>query len=267
MLSERTLPDDLAAVRDEYTPNTLVLDCARDFESLPAEHRDDLALLTDDLHPHGYQKAWLPDDAPELLRRLAGSDLVVGMPGDGSVAWTTQTTPPVVLVKPRVEGSPEAFVDFLVAEALVESGLDLSEQFLGFFEERYPGLDAALAGRSAPCSPDRGLAPDPTTTYQVAAALCDAYRGLHTRDEFADWADDRPRLHDAWADAGDRLQGRVGDLPGAVARGDTDFADATELSCAGVKHGLDLPAPYDALDSLAYREHGAAFAVKWAEKL
>jgi len=254
MFDERPLSGDVAGVREAYAPDALVLDCARDFETLPPAHRDDLALLTDDIHPHAYEASWLPDDAPEMLRRVVGSELVVGTPGDGSVAWTTQTTPPVLFVKPRVEGAPEAFVDFLVAEALVAVGLDLPEQFLGFFRETYRDLDAALAI-------------DPSAVYQVAAALCDAYRGLYTRDEFAGWDDEYPRLHDAWVDAGERLDGRVSGVTRAVARGETGFSDATELACSAVKHGLDLPAPYDALDTLAYREHGAPFAVRWAEKL
>jgi hypothetical protein len=33
-----------------------------------------------------------------------------------------------------------------------------------------------------------------------------------------------------------------------------------------VKHGLELPAPFGALDTAAYRDHGADFAVEWARK-
>jgi len=33
-----------------------------------------------------------------------------------------------------------------------------------------------------------------------------------------------------------------------------------------VKHGLELPAPFAALDTEAYRDHGADYAVTWAEK-
>ncbi|MFC7044101.1 hypothetical protein ACFQH6_00560 [Halobacteriaceae archaeon GCM10025711] len=254
MFSERPLPDDVAAVRREHAPGALVLDSGRDFETLPPEHRDDLALLTDDIHPHGYDPDWLTDRSARMLHRLTGHDLVVGMPGDGSVAWTTQTTPPVVFVKPRVAGSPDEFVDFLVAEALVEVGLDLPEHFLGFFRDQYADLEAAI-----PLGPN--------DVYQVAAALTDAYRGLHTREVFEAWDDDHPRLHAAWADAGERFEPRVAGLPEAMAQGRTDFGDATELACSAIKHGLDLPAPFDALDTLAYRDHGPAFAVKWAAKV
>jgi len=51
-----------------------------------------------------------------------------------------------------------------------------------------------------------------------------------------------------------------------VARGETGFATAAELACSAVRHGLDLPAPFAALDSPAYERHGADFAVRWAEK-
>ncbi|MFC6771728.1 hypothetical protein ACFQDD_09405, partial [Halorubrum pallidum] len=51
-----------------------------------------------------------------------------------------------------------------------------------------------------------------------------------------------------------------------VARGETDFASATEYACSAVRHGLDLPAPFAALDTGAYRDRGALYAVKWAEK-
>lgn len=254
MFSERNLGDELAAVRDAYAPGALVLDCEQDFQTLPVEYRDDLALLTDTIEPHEYDQDWLPADAPDLLSELASSDFVVGMPGDGSVAWTTQTDPPVIFVKARVEGSPASFVDFLVAEALVEAGLGLPEQFLGFFADDYRDFDAAVQG-------------DPTTVYQLAAACCDAYRGLHTREEFADWDEEYPALHDAWADAGSRIEGRIQDLSGEVARGETAFAEAAELACAGVKHDLDLPAPFAALDTIAYHRHGADYAVTWAEKV
>ncbi|WP_336035723.1 DUF7089 family protein [Halobacterium yunchengense] len=254
MFSERTLSGDLDAVRDAYAPGALVLDCQRDFQTLPPEHRDDLALLTDAITPHEYSAEWLPADAPQILHRLASGDLVVGTPGDGAVAWTTQTDPPVVFVKARVEGTPEAFADFLVAEALVEAGLDLPEQFLGFFRERYRDFDAAVDAA-------------PATVYQLAAACLDAYRGVHTRAEFETWADDYPALYDAWTDAGDRLTGRLAGLSGEVARGETSFSDAAELACGAVKHDVDVPAPFAALDTLAYRRHGADYAVTWAEKV
>jgi hypothetical protein len=33
-----------------------------------------------------------------------------------------------------------------------------------------------------------------------------------------------------------------------------------------LKHAVELPAPFAALDTSAYRDHGAAYAVRWAEK-
>ena len=254
MFSERSLPEDVAAVRDAHAPDALVLDCETDFETLTPERAEDLGLLVDALDPLAYPAEWLPEDAPELLRRFASTDFVVGMPGDGSVAWTRQTDPPVAFVKARVQGSPEDFVDFLVAEALVEIGTQLPEHFLGFFEEQYRDLDAALPFDSG-------------SVYQVAAALYDAYLGLHTRETFAGWESDRPRLFAAWQDAGERVEPRLEGLPKAMAREETDFADAAEFACAAVKHGLELPAPFAALDTQAYRDHGADYAVTWAEKL
>jgi hypothetical protein len=175
------------------------------------------------------------------------------MPGDGGVAWTRQTDPPLVLVKPRLAGSPGPFVDFLLAEALVEVGLDVPEHFLGFFEARYPDLASAT-----PLSP--------AGDYQLAAALYTAALGRRTHDVFADWAEDHPGLSDAWVDAGERLTPRLDDLSGAVARGETAFPAAAELACSAVKHDVELPAPFAALDSPAYDGHGAAFAVEWAAR-
>jgi hypothetical protein len=277
MFSERDLAGDVAGVRAAHAPDALVLDCERDFETLSPANRDDLALLTDAIAPHDYDEAWLPGDAPELLYRLASRDFVVGTPGDGAVAWTTQTEPPVVFVKARIEGSPESFTSFLVAEALVEIGLDLPEQFLGFFGDRYRAFDTAVdgAGGAAASASDgdetdasvaEGGA-DPATVYQLAVACLDAYRGLHTREVFREWDDEFPDLHDAWTDAGERIAPRLDDLPRELARGETSFSDAAELAASGVKHDLDLPAPFAALDTLAYREHGADYAVKWAEKV
>jgi len=254
MFTERELHPEVAAVRDAHAPGALVLDVERDFEVLPTGALTDLMALVDDVEPRGYDADWLPADRPEILDRLVGSDVVVGAPGDGSVAWTTQTTPPAVLVKPRVEGSPDDFVSFLVAEAISEAGLGVPEHFLGFFADDYADFAAATDT-------------DPTTTYQLALAAYDAYVGLHTRDVFESWADERPTLYDAWADAGERLRPRLDGLGTAVARGETEFADAAELAVAGVKHGLDVPAPFGALDARAYRDHGAPYAVTWAEKL
>jgi hypothetical protein len=253
MFQARELPADLEAIREEHAPDAIVLDAASDFEMLPPAQAEDLGLLVDTLDPHTYPSEWLPEDAPALLRRYAGSDFTIGMPGDASVAWTRQTDPPVVIIKPRVEGSPDDFVDFLIAEALVEVGLDVPEQFIGFFEDQYCDLDAAVEL-------------DPNSTYQIAAALYDAWLGLHTRDVFAEWLDTRPRLGEAWQDAGERIEGRLADVPGAMARGETDFADATELACSSLKHALELPAPFTALDTEMYRDRGPDYAVTWAEK-
>lgn len=253
MFAERDLSPDLAAVREEHAPGALVLDCDRDFETLDPAVAENLGLRADSLSPVSYPEAWLPADAPDALRRYASDEFTIGMPGDGGVTWTRQTEPPTVLVKPRTEGSPPEFLAFLIAEALVEAGTGLPEQFLGFFQERYRDLDEAV-----PLGP--------ADTYQLATALSDAHVGLHTRPTFRGWADDHPELHDAWRDAGERLQPRVSDLSAEVARGQTDFAAAAELACSGVKHGLDLPAPFAALDNAAYRRHGAEYAVEWAAK-
>jgi hypothetical protein len=253
MFERRSPSGEVEAVREAHAPDGLVLDSGSDFETLDPARAEDLGLLVNALDPVTYPAEWLPDDAPELLRRFASSDFTIGMPGDGSVAWTRQTDPPVAFVKPRVQGSPDEFVDFLVAEALAEIGTQLPEQFLGFFEERYRDLDAALPFDSG-------------SVYQIAAALYDAYLGLHTREVFADWNDDQPRLFAAWQDAGERIEPRLEGLPSSMARDETDFADAAEFACAAVKHGLELPAPFAALDTAAYRDHGAEYAVKWAEK-
>lgn len=254
MFSERELDGELAAVRDAYAPGAVVLDCERDFETLSPEHREDLLLLVDDLTPHEYDDAWLPEDSPELLRQLATTEFVVGMPGDGAVAWTTQTDPPLVFVKARIEGTPTDFADFLVAEALVEAGLGLPERFLEFFEAAYPEFAAAVDG-------------GPAAAYQLGAAVATAFRGLHTRAEFETWDADFPRLYGAWVDAGERIEPRLDGLSGELAHGETSFSDAAELACSAVKHEGDLPAPFAALDSPAFRRHGAAYAVTWAQKV
>ncbi|ELZ21905.1 hypothetical protein C477_04679 [Haloterrigena salina JCM 13891] len=253
MFTARDLSSPVEAVRDEYAPNARIVDCERDFETLPPAQAEELGLFADALEPASYPADWLPADAPKLLARYASSDFTVGMPGDGSVVWTRQTDPPTVIVKPRVEGSPESFVDFLLAEALVELDLEVPEHFIGFFEETYPDLN-------------RAVPLDSNGTYQVAAALYDGWVGLQTREVFADWHGDHPELADAWQDAGTRLEDRVSGLPRAVARGETEFADATELSCAAIKHAIELPAPFAALDTDAYRDHGPEYAIRWAEK-
>ena len=252
MFTERPLSEDVAAVRDEHAPDALVLDCAENFETLPSAQAEDLLLVTDSIDPATYPGEWLPPDAPEVLNRYAGSDLTVGMPGDGSVVWTHQTDPPVVICKPRLAESPGPFADFLLAEALVELGLDEPEHFMGFFEAEYPHFTEAT----------RELL-SPVETYQVAAACYDAYLGLQTRETFARWEGE---LFDAWVDAGERLEPRIEGLPRAMARGSTRFADATELACSAVKHGGELPPPFEALNTSVYLEYGAEYAVRWAEK-
>ena len=267
MFSSRSLDDDLAAVRDQYAPRSPVLDVDADFETLPPTAAEDLGLFVDGLDPASYSTEWLPDEVPDLLRKHAGPAFTVGLPGDGTVVRTTQTDPHAVLVKQRAEGTPDDFLAFLIAERLVQIGCDraLPEAFLPFFGERYRDLDAAIRRPD----PDTGASTTgfgPTDVFQVANALFDAWVGLHTRDAFASWGDDHPRLYDAWVDAGDRLSGRLGELSGEVARGDTEFPAATEYACSAVKHDLDLPAPYGALDTAAYRDRGADYAVTWAEK-
>jgi hypothetical protein len=253
MFESRDLPDDVAAVRAEHAPDSLVLDVEADFETIPPAAAEDLGLLADALDPATYPAAWLPDDAPQVLVQYAGSDFTVGMPGDGTVTWTRQTVPPAVLVKARATGTPDDFLDFLVAEAFVQLGTDAPEHFLPFFGDQYRELDAAV-----PLGPN--------DVYQVAAALYEAWLGLQTRATFEDWEETLPRLYEAWTDAGARLDGRLSTLPRAVARGQTSFADATEFACSAVKHGRDLPAPFAALDTAAYLEYGPEYAVRWARK-
>ncbi|MBX0286992.1 hypothetical protein EGH22_11680 [Halomicroarcula sp. F28] len=255
MFSERAVDGDVTAVRDAYAPDVVVLNAATDFETLDPAAAEDLLLVTDSVDPLTLDPSWLPDSAPAQLQRYVGGDFTVGLPGDGGVAWTTQTEPACVIVKPRLETSPESFVDFLVAEAIVETSLGEPEQSVSFFGDRYRDLAAVT-------DPHVG----PTGTYQLAVALYDAYLGLQTRVAFETWADDYPDCYDAWADAGERLRPRLSDLPGEVARGQTDFAAAAELACSAVKHDLELPAPFAALDTAAYEDHGADYAVRWAEK-
>jgi hypothetical protein len=255
MFRERTLGGSLTAVRESWAPGALVLEAGRDFETLDPARAEDLGLLVDDIDPASAPAGWLPPDAPAALERYASGEFTVGMPGDGGVAWTEQTAPPVVVVKPRLEGSPEGFVDFLLAEALVQVGLDAPEHFLGFFGDRYPAFASAARAYL-----------DPAGTYQVAAACHEAHVGLATRDVFAGWEDDYPDLFDAWVDAGNRLEPRLDGIQEALAQGRTEFGDAAELACSAIKHAGDVPAPFDALDAAAYRDHGADYAVEWAER-
>ena len=256
MFSERELGEEVAAVRQAHAPNAVVLDTERDFETLDPAVAEQLGLRADALSPLEYDPAWVPADAPEVLHRLAGDEFTIGAPGDGGVTWTHQTDPAFVLVKPRLEGSPASFVRLLVATALVEAGTGLPEGFLGFFGETYPDLATAT-----PLSP--------ADTYQLANALYEAYVGLVTRETFADWAGERPALHEQWVDAGDRLRPRLDGLSREVATSETSFAEAAELACAAARHatadGPTLPTPFAALDTGAYRRHGPEYAVEWAE--
>jgi hypothetical protein len=253
MFDERELSTELSGVRAEHAPSVLVFDARRDFETLPPAVAENLLAVVDGIDPLSYEESWIPPGAPETLDRLASDEFTIGAPGDGGVAWSRQTTPPIVLVKPRLEGSPDGFVDFLVAEALVEVGLEVPEHFLGFFEASYRSLADAVPLSSS-------------DTYQLAAALYTAFVGRSSRPVFDGWEDATPGLHAEWIDAGERLRPRLSDLPRNVALDRTGFAEAAELACSAVKHDVELPTPFDALDTAAYEQHGAPFAVRWAEK-
>lgn len=253
MFTSRELSDAVEAVRAEHAPDALVFDCGNDFETVPPAQAEELGVVVDSLDPATYPAEWLPADAPDVLATYAGSELTIGMPGDGGVAWSRQTEPPVVLCKPRLDGSPDSFVDFLIAEALVEVGLDEPEHMLGFFAEEYPNFAEAVREPL-----------DPVGTYQLAVACYDAYLGLQTREVFAEW---EGPLSESWVDAGDRLAGRLDELPSAIASGDLSFPEAAELACNGIKHGGELPSPFDALDADAYLDHGPSYAVEWAERV
>lgn len=253
MFDRRGLSGELPAVREAYAPSALVLDSEGDFETLPPSVAENLLPVVESIDPLSYDETWVPDDAPETLHRIASEEFTIGAPGDGGVAWTRQTTPPTVFVKPRLEGSPAAFIEFLIAEALVEIDLGVPEHFLGFFEGEYRNLADAV-----PLSP--------ADTYQLAAALFDAHVGRQTREVFTGWESSYPDLYAQWVDAGERLEPRLSSLSGDVASGRTGFADAAELACSAIKHDTEVPTPFAALDTSAYDEHGAAFAVQWAEK-
>lgn len=252
MFTERTLANPVASVRADHAPDALVFDCETDFETLPSAQAEQLGLVVDSLDPFSAPASWLPPDAPDVLVRYASEAFTVGMPGDGSVAWTRQTDPPVVLCKPRLASTPDAFAQFLVAEALLQCGLAEPEHFLGFFAETYP----AFADATEPLL-------DPVGTYQTGAACYDASLGLQTRDVFATW---EGPLFEAWLDAGERLEDRLAGLPVALARGETSFADAAELACSAVKHAAEIPPPFGALDASVYLDHGPEYAVEWADR-
>lgn len=299
MFDERTLSGDVASIRDEHAPRAVVFDVEQNFETLDPAIAEQLGVRVASLDPLEYDPAWVPDDAPEALHRLASGVFTVGAPGDGGVAWTRQTTPPSVFVKPRLTGSPSGFIDFLTTTALVEAGTELPETFLGFFEEAYPELAAAT-----PLSP--------ADTYQLANALYEGYKGIVTRETFADWAEEYPHLHAEWVDAGERLAPRLDGLSREIATGETSFAAAAELACSALRHasadetrrqnrtqsrpqertqnrpldesreqtdrtqptdsdrapgsGVTIPSPFAALDTSAYAHHGPSYAVRWAEK-
>ena len=255
MFSDRSLSTPLAAARERYAPEATVLDVAQDFETLPPAVAEDLGLLADGLDPASYPDEWLPTDAPTPLEEYASQAFTIGMPGDGTVVWTAQTEPATVLLKKRAEGTPAAFLDFLVAEAFVRIDCGVPEHFLPFFGGEYAEL-AAVTGLG------------PADVYQIAAALFDGWVGLQTRPVFESWGDE-PKfepLYEAWVDAGERLEPRLDELSGAVARGEMTFPEATEYACSAIKHGLDLPTPFGALDTDAFRTYGADYAVQWAEK-
>lgn len=252
MFTERTLTEPLETVRATHAPDALVFDCAQNFETLPSAQAEELGLVIDSFQPHEYKPEWLPPDAPDALVTYVDSELAIGMPGDGSVAWTRQTDPPIVFCKPLLAESPDAFAEFLIAEALVEVGLAEPEQFLGFYQTAYPEFAAGVGEKL-----------NPVETYQLAAACYMAYLGLQTRDIFAQWDDP---LFSAWLDAGERLEERLSTLPKAIARGQTSFTDGAELACSAIKHGGEIPMPFQALDASVYLEHGPAYAVEWATR-
>jgi hypothetical protein len=66
MFTERTLSPAVEQVRETHAPDTLVLDCAQGFETLPAAQAEELALVTDTLEPATYPEAWLPPDAKSI---------------------------------------------------------------------------------------------------------------------------------------------------------------------------------------------------------
>ena len=255
MFSERSLSPSLTAARTAYAPESTVLDVAQDFETLPPAVAEDLGLFAERLDPASYPADWLPADAPTALERYAGPTFTVGMPGDGTVVWTAQTEPPTVLLKKRAEGTPEAFLDFLIAEAFVQIDRGVPEQFLPFFGPQYTEMAETT-----------GLGP--ADSYQIAAALFEGWVGLRTREVFRSWGDDPEfePLYAAWVDAGQRLDGRLDELSGSVARGEMTFPEATEYACSAIKHDLDLPTPFSALDTDAFGEYGVDYAIQWAEK-
>jgi len=255
MFSKRELSPVLSAVRQQYAPEVIVLDVEQDFETLPPAVAEDLGLLADSLDPASYPTEWLPANAPQALEQYASPAFTIGMPGDGTVVWTRQTEPPMVLLKQRAQGTPDSFLGLLVAEAFLKINCEVPEHFLPFFGPQYSELADAT-----------GLGP--ADVYQIAAALFDGWVGLQTREVFESWVDapEFEPLYETWADAGQRLEPRLNELSGSVAHGEMTFPEATEYACSAIKHGLELPTPFAALDTDAYREYEADYAVQWAEK-
>lgn len=247
------LRDDLGVLRDDHVPDLQVLECEDEFEAMPSDWLYELALVTEAFEPATVPDEWIPADAPDVLRRLTDEEPAIGLPGDGGVTWTRQTDPALVFVKPRLSGAPPDFRDFLVAEAILQCHLDHPETFLKFFGEEYHALQGAAEG-------------DPDLAYRLGVSLFEGWQGLRTRGRFRDWAEAYPRLHGAWDDAGARLGGRIEELPALLASGSMKFGAATELACSAIKHDLELPPPFGALDVGAFREHGATYAVRWTEK-
>ena len=253
MFDHRELSSPVAAIKDAYAPNAIILDVESDFETIPPAIAEGLGIFVESVTPSSYPTDWLPSDAPSPLIQYAGSEFTIGMPGDGTVTWTRQTTPPTILIKQRAAGTPTQFLEFLIAEAIVQIDTGVPEHFLPFFESAYTELDSAV-----PLGP--------AEVYQLAVALYDAWVGLQTRPMFNSWDETHPELYTAWHDAGNRLNDRLKELPGAVARGETGFADATEYACSAIKHDLELPTPFTALDTQAFLEYDAEYAVRWGRK-
>lgn len=252
MFSERSVSAPVDRVRERQVPDALVLDWDHNFDVLPVAEAEELGLVVDTLDPLSHSPSWLPSDAPSVLQNAVSQELAIGMPGDGSVTWTRQTDPPVVLCKPRLDQSPQAFADFLVADALVQIGLEEAEDTLAFFGDEYPAFDRAAESFL-----------DGVETYQVARACYEGYLGLQTRETFASWDG---ALFEAWLDAGDQLEDRLSDLSAELASGRTSFGDAAELACSAIKHAGDIPPPFTALDAEVYVDHGPDYAVEWLDR-
>lgn len=252
MFAARDCSADVRALSEEVLAEGLIVDCAREFDVLSEELLYELALFTHDIDALSYSDDWIPDDAPAPIARLARPNPVVGRPGQGSVTWTRQFNPPLVIVKPRGRELPASFLDFLLAEALLVCSLELPEHPLGFFTDRYPTLQTMVG--------------DPDSAMRFANALYAAWVGLSIRPRFEAWADNHPALHAAWRNAGRLLSERVVELPELQARGEIDLLTATELASSALKHGHELPAPFDALDVDAFRTEGADYALRWLER-